>query len=227
MRCNKRITHADLQHPTSPGITPDCHLPLQLPPPSPPHSHVPWWPSLPLSFSSAGAQCLRKLSGTAIPRNAMWANSLHIQRCALGRSSTLLQEERAATTRHAAASPSLVQALVTGWGWGREAAGVRIRSRDLIFSKLYRSSFSAVEESLFKLTACPDCLNTWCSREKIIQKLMDYRKLLHQYLCVSPINRILNTSSGSHKVSSCSLDFIKKCMQKNICIWKQKTALNF
>lgn len=45
MRCNKTITHADPQHPTPPGITPDCHLPLQLSLPSPPHFHVAWWPS--------------------------------------------------------------------------------------------------------------------------------------------------------------------------------------
>lgn len=122
MRCNKTITHADPQHPTPPGITPDCHLPLQHSPPSPPHFHAPWWPSLPRSFSSAGAQCLRKLSGTAIPRNATWANSLHIQRWALGRSSALLQEQRAATTRRAAVSPSLALTLVTSWA-GTEAAG--------------------------------------------------------------------------------------------------------
>lgn len=144
MGCKKTITHADPQHPMPPRITPDCHLPLLLSPPSPPHFHVPQWPSLPLSLSSTGAQCLRKLSGTAIPRNATWADSLHIQGCTLGRSSTLLEEERAATTS-AAVSPSLVLTLVTGWGW---EGGSRVSESDrhLIFSKLYCSSFPAVED---------------------------------------------------------------------------------
>lgn len=81
------------------------------------------------------------------------ANSLLMQRCAMGRSSEMLQEERATTAEACCHLPIINLTPVTSWGWEVDS-GVSESVKEVSFSpcKFLSAFLPVVEESLFELT---------------------------------------------------------------------------